>query len=183
MLSFLVEILAGVPSIVVAVFVLSAFTFYDPSLTTSTVSGGLALSIIMLPLVVRTTEESLRLVPQATREAALALGIPRYRSTLQIILPGGGPGILTGALLAVARAGGEAAPFIFLGFTVRTGFSGLSQPVEPLPYYIYLLSESGVSNWTADAWGAVIVLIALMLSLSLSARYFLGRRAISTGGL
>ncbi len=182
-LSFLVEVLTGVPSIVVAVFVYSIFIYYDPRIITSTISGGCALAIIMLPLVVRTTEEALKLVPQTTREAALALGIPRYRSTLQIVLPGGGAGILTGALLAVARAGGEAAPFIFLGFTVRTGFTGWTGPEEPLPYYIYLLSESGVSNWVADAWGAVIVLIAIMLTLSLTARYFLGRRLVALGGL
>jgi phosphate transport system permease protein len=182
-LSFMVEVLAGVPSIVVGVFIYSIVVVYDPQHVLSATSGGLALAVIMLPLVTRTTEESLKLVPQATREAALALGIPRYRSTLQIILPGGLGGILTGALLAVARAGGEAAPFLIVGFTTRFPFTGWGNPVQPLPVFIYELSESPSSNWQADAWAAVLVLMAIMLALSLTARFFLGRRALVTGGI
>jgi phosphate transport system permease protein len=182
-LSFLVEVLTGIPSIVVAVFVYSVFLYYDPILiATATASGG-ALAIIMLPLVVRTTEEALKQVPQSTREAALALGIPRYRSTLQVVLPGGAPGIMTGALLAVMRAGGEAAPFFIIGGFTQGGFTGYNHALTPLPEFIYNLSASAASNWAADAWGAVLVLMLIMLTLSLSARFLLGRRFVAIGGL
>ena len=107
-LSFLVDVLAGVPSIVVGVFVFSVIVVWQHVLVYSVISGGSALAIIMLPVVVRTTEESLKLVPQTTREAALALGIPKYRSVLQIILPNGAGAVVTGALLAIPGPGANA---------------------------------------------------------------------------
>jgi phosphate transport system permease protein len=182
-LSFLVEVLTGVPSIVIGVFVWTVFEFYAANLVATAVASGLALAIIMLPLVVRTTEEALKLVPHTTREAALALGIPRYRSTLRIILPSGGAGIMTGALLAVARAGGEAAPFFLVGGYTQVGFTGYTHALTPLPVFIYYLSASSVPNWRADAWGAVLVLSGIMLALSLGARLLLGRKFVAVGGV
>lgn len=183
LLSFLVDVLAGVPSIVVGIFVYTVVLYYEPSIVFSVISGSLALAIIMLPVVVRTTEESLRLVPSTTREAALALGIPRYRSTLQIILPNGAPAVVTGAILAVARAGGESAPLLLLELQPHVGYTGLTHSVVPVPLLVYLWGfTQDVPNWTADAWGAALVLIVIMLVLSLGARFMLNRRAV-IGGL
>jgi phosphate transport system permease protein len=180
--SFLIDVLAGVPSIVVGIFVWSVMLLYDPAIAFSVISGAGALSIIMLPVVIRTTEESLRLIPQSTREAALALGIPRYRSILQIILPNGGAAVVTGAILAIARAGGESAPLLLLELQPRVGFTGLNHSVTAVPVIIYLWGFlEDVPNWTADAWGAALVLIVIMLSLSLTARLILNRRLPSGG--
>jgi phosphate transport system permease protein len=123
-----------------------------------------------------------RLIPQSTREAALALGIPRYRSILQIILPNGGAAVVTGAILAIARAGGESAPLLLLELQPRVGFTGLNHSVTAVPVIIYLWGFlEDVPNWTADAWGAALVLIVIMLSLSLTARLILNRRLPSGG--
>lgn len=181
-LSFLVDVLSGVPSIVVGVFVYSLVLLYDPHHVFSATSGGLALSILMIPLVVRTTEESLRLVPNTTREGALALGIPRYRSTVQIVLPSGGAAVLTGAILAVARAGGDAAVLLLTAFGNRLGFTGWNQPAEAIPPLIYNFGTSAAGNWQADAWGSALLLILVMLSLSLSARVIMNRRIAQMGG-
>jgi phosphate transport system permease protein len=181
-LSFLVDVLAGVPSIVVGIFVFSLVLIWDPSIVFSVISGGAALAIIMLPVVVRTTEESLKLVPQSTREAALALGIPRYRSILQIILPNGAGAVVTGAILAIARAGGESAPLLLLELQPRVGFTGWDQSVVPVPLLVYLWGfTQDNANWQADAWGAAAVLILVMLTLSLAARFILHRRMSGVG--
>ncbi len=181
-LSFLVDVLAGVPSIVVGVFVFSVIVVWQHVLVYSVISGGSALAIIMLPVVVRTTEESLKLVPQTTREAALALGIPKYRSVLQIILPNGAGAVVTGALLAIARAGGESAPLLLLELQTRSGFTGWNQSVVPIPLLVYLWGFGQEnSNWQADAWAAAVILIAIMLALSLSARFILKRRLPGSG--
>ena len=175
--SFLIDVLSGVPSIVVGVFAFSLFLAADPKIVFSAVDGAFALSILMLPVVVRTTEESLRLVPRSVREAALALGIPRHRAILRIVLPTGGGAVVTGAILAVARAGGEAAALLFTAFGNRLGFVGLFQPTEAIPPLIYIFGTSSSKNWVADAWGAALVLILLMLGLSLTARIVLSRRS------
>lgn len=182
-LSFLVDVLAGVPSIVVGVFISTVIVALDPALLFSVISGSLALAIIMLPVVIRTTEESLKLVPNTTREAALALGIPRFRSVLRIVLPNGGAAVVTGAILAVARAGGESAPLLLLELQPRLAFTGFNHSVTAIPYIVYLLGFTQLNaNWVADAWGAALVLIVIMLALSLSARFMLGRR-LKTGGV
>ena len=177
--SFIVDVLSGVPSIVVGVFVYALFYALSPNpqAVFSATSGAVALAIIMLPVVVRTTEESMRLVPHSVREAAFALGIPRHRATLRIVLPTGGAAVVTGAILAVARAGGEAAPLLLTAFGNRLGFVGFSQPVEAMPPLIYNWGTGGVANQVADAWGMALVLILMMLGLSLTARLILARRA------
>jgi phosphate transport system permease protein len=182
--SFIVDVLSGVPSIIVGVFVYTLFYLLssNPENVYSAFSGSFALAVIMLPVVVRTTEESLRLVPHSVREAAAALGIPRYKTTLRIVLPTGGAAIVTGAILATARAGGEAAPLLLTAFGNRLGFIGFDHPAEAIPPLIYAWGTSGYENWVADAWGMALVLIAIMLSLSLTARLILARRARLIGG-
>ncbi len=181
-LSFLVDVLAGVPSIVVGLFIFSVVLWWQPTIVYSVISGGLALAVIMLPVVVRTTEESLKLVPPSTREAALALGIPRYRSILEIILPNGAGALVTGALLAVARAGGESAPLLLLELQPRVGFTGWTHSIVPIPLLVYLWGFTEPNaNWQADAWAAAVTLIGIMLALSLCARFLLKRRLPGSG--
>jgi phosphate transport system permease protein len=177
--SFLADVMSGTPSIVVGLFTYTLFLTFAPKTAFTAIAGVFALSIIMLPVVVRTTEESLRLVPRSVREAAFALGIPRYRSILRIVLPTAGSAVVTGALLAVARTAGEAAPLLFTSFHIQSIFyyQGLDQPVSSVPPLIYLWSQTPYENWQADAWGMALVMILLMLALSLSARYVLARRA------
>ncbi len=128
------DVLTGVPSIVVGIFV---FAFVvQPMGGFSALAGGVALAIIMLPIVARTTEEMMRLVPTTYREAALALGIPRWRVILSVVMPGARAGIVTGLMLAIARIAGETAPLIFTALGNRFGFAGLDQPIGALPLQI-----------------------------------------------
>jgi phosphate transport system permease protein len=176
---FSADVLAGVPSIVVAVVVFSVFYDLDEShyirsyWVLSILSASIALAIVMLPIVARTAEEALRQVPIATREAALALGLPRYRVVLRIVLSSGRSALITGALLATARAAGETAPLIILDagnpFPLCAS-CGLHQTSASLTFEIYNFIQSPYSNWVADAWGAALILVAIMLGISIAAR-------------
>ena len=178
---FLVDVMVGVPSIVVGIFVFTLFIFFASqgllprTYVTSAFSGGIALAIIMLPVVTRTTDEALRLVPTATREAALALGIPKYRTTLRIVLSSARATVITGVLLGVARAGGETAPLIMTASGNLYAFQGLDQRTAALPLVIYNDGLSNYANWIADAWGAALVLVVIMLLISIAARLALTR--------
>lgn len=169
--SFFTDVMTGLPSIIMGVFVYSLFLVFDPTIVFSAITGSLALAVLMLPIIVRTSEEALRLVPTTVREAAMALGIPKYRSTFSVVLSAARNAVITGILLSVMRAGGEAAPLLFTAFGNRQGFVGFNQPVEALGPYIY---NSGFlepySNLNADAWGAALVLILIMLGLSVITR-------------
>ena len=169
------DILAGVPTIVVGVFVYVVILAYDPLIVQSAISGGLALSIIMLPIVTRTTEEALRAVPNSVREAALALGISRWKTSLRIVLVNAMPAVLTGVLLAFARAIGEAAPLLITDGLGNFGFKGLDQPVAAVPLQMFFFSDSPYSNYIALAWGAALFLLMLILGLSLLSRFVLNR--------
>jgi phosphate transport system permease protein len=182
---FIADVLTGVPSIVVGVVVFSLFLVLSqdgviPSnYVLSVLSAGVALSFIMIPIVARTAEEALQLVPTSVREAALALGIPRYRSVLRIVLTSARAAVVTGALLAIARAGGETAPLIILNAGSNFPFdpgSGLHQPTASLPYSVYYWIQSPYTNWKDDAWGATLVLVAIMLLISIVARLALRNR-------
>jgi phosphate transport system permease protein len=175
-LSFLSDVLTGIPSIVVGAFVYALFLLYDRALVFSVISGSIALALIMIPIVTRTSEEALRLVPDSLREASLALGIPKFRTTTRVVLPSAGSALLTGAVLAVMRGGGETAPLILTLFGSRFGFSGLTQPGGALPLTIFYSGNNPASNQVADAWGAALVLILIMLGISLVARVILRRR-------
>jgi phosphate transport system permease protein len=183
--SFLVDVMSGVPSIIIGVFVYTVFyalNSQNEEATFSAFSGSIALMLIMLPVVIRTTEESLRLVPRTVREAAFALGIPKHRTTLRIVLPTGGGAVVTGALLAVARAGGEAAPLLFTATSSRLGFQGFNQPAQGIAPLIFADAGVPYANWVALAWGAALFLFLVMLSISLTARLILYRRAAQLEG-
>ena len=181
---FFVDIMTQIPSIVVGIFAYSVILslsfagLVSPRLAFSTITGVIALSTIMIPFVARTSEEALRLVPVSTREAALALGIPRHRAILRVVLPSGGSGLLTGALLGVARVAGETAPLLVTAFGSLYGFAGLNQPVESLPHTIYTFALSPSSAENQAAWGASLILVLMMLLISISSRVIVHLRSV-----
>jgi phosphate transport system permease protein len=137
----------------------------------SAIAGGVAIGAMMIPLVTRTTEEMVRTVPQSLREAALALGYPRWRTSLQIVLRTALGGIVTGVLVAVARVAGETAPLLFTAFGNQFWSTDLSQPIAALPLQIFTYAISPYDDWHAQAWAGSLVLIALVLIISLIARF------------
>jgi phosphate transport system permease protein len=185
---FLVNVMSGVPSIVVGIVVFSLMValanagVIESRYIFSVIPGSLALGLIMVPVVARTTDEALRLVPTATREAALSLGIPRYRTILRVVLPTGGAGVLTGALLATARAAGETAPLLMTAFGNSFGFQGLDRPVAALPLVIYYYGISGIPRYETIAWGSAFLLVVAMLAISLAARITLARARARASG-
>jgi phosphate transport system permease protein len=165
---FLSDVLAEFPSIVVGVVV---FTLIVLTLKTfSVIAGALALSIIMLPIVTRTTEESLKLVPNSIRDAATALGIRRWRTTLSVVLSTGRNGVITGILLSIARIAGESAPLVFTILGSQYFFSNLNSPMDALPLRIYRLALLPYSYAQQQAWGAALVLILIVLTLNVGVR-------------
>lgn len=184
---FFTDVMTQIPSIVAGVFVFSlvldlgAAGVLSPTLAYSTISGTLALSVIMIPFVARTTDEALRLVPRSTREAALALGLPRYKVTVRIVLSSASSALVTGVLLAVARAAGETAPLLMTAFGNQFGFGGLDQPIESLTHTIYVFAGAPQPALHQAAWGATLVLTGMVLLMSLIAR-FVFRRRFGAGG-
>ncbi len=173
-ISFTADVLTGVPSIIMGAFIFGYFVYY-PSITYSAITGGLALSAIMIPIVTRTTEEALRTVPNSIREAALALGISKWKATLRIVLVAALPGVATGVLLAVMRASGEAAPLLFTALGSNLYFHGFNQPVAALPLLIYDFALSPYSNQQKVAWGATLFLLAAILIVNVASRYMIHR--------
>jgi phosphate transport system permease protein len=165
---FAADVMSGVPSITVGIFV---YTLIVLSMRRfSALAGGVALAILMLPTVMRTTEELLRLVPDTLREAGLALGIPKWRVILGVVLRTGAPGIATGVMLAVARAAGETAPLLFTAFGSNFLALKLDQPVGSLPVQIYTYAVSPYEDWHRQAWAAALALVLLVLILNVLAR-------------
>jgi phosphate transport system permease protein len=171
---FAADVLAGVPSIVVGVFAYAIVV--RPMHSYSAISAGVALAIIMIPIVARTTEESLRLVPNSMREAALALGITQWRAMLGVVVPGALTGIATGVMLAVARVAGETAPLIFTALGNNFGFQSLLKPIGALPLLIYTHALSPYQDQHQQAWAAAFLLILLVLGISLLVRWVSRRR-------
>ncbi|MBX6377377.1 MAG: ABC transporter permease subunit, partial [Clostridia bacterium] len=136
----------------------------------SAIAGGVALGVIMIPLVVRTTEEMLRLVPTSLREAGLALGLPQWRVTVGIVLRTAARGIVTGVMLAVARVAGETAPLLFTALNNRFWSIRLDQPIASLPVQIFTYAISPYEEWHRQAWAGALVLIILVLALNVAAR-------------
>lgn len=167
---FLADTLTGVPSIVVGVFVYTIIVV--PLKQFSALAGGVALACIMLPVVARTTEEMIRLVPHSLREAALALGAPQWRVTIGVVLPAAASGIATGAMLAVARVSGETAPLLFTAFGSRFFNLYLDQPTASLTVQIYNYAISPYDEWHAQAWAATLVLMTLILIINIAVRFF-----------
>lgn len=165
---FLADVLNGVPSIVIGIFAYTVIVL--PMRRFSALAGGFALGIIMLPIVLRTTEELVRLVPASLREAALALGIPEWKVILRVVLPTARAGIITGVIVAVARIAGETAPLLFTAFGNRFWHGGLDQPIAALPLQIFAYAISPFDDWHRQAWAGAIVLIGMVLVASVLAR-------------
>ena len=184
---FFIDVMTGIPSIVVGIFVYALFLdlandgVFDTSWVLSAVAGATALTIIMLPIVARTTDESLRIVPTSMREAGLALGIPRWRVTTSVILTTGRTAVVTGALLAVARAGGETAPLLMTTTFAQYSLQKLNGPISALPPLIYYFGLSAYPNWITLAWGAALVVVGIMLAISVAARLAAGTLASRSG--
>lgn len=176
---FLSDVLNGLPSIVVGIFAWQVLV--RPFHHFSAAAGGIALGAMMIPLVTRATEEMIRLVPISLREAALALGYSRWRTSLRIVLRTALPGIVTGALVAVARIAGETAPLLFTAFGNNFWSVSLGQPIAALPLQIFTYAISPYDEWHAQAWAGAIVLIVLVLVIGLAAR-FVTRSRFGAGG-
>jgi phosphate transport system permease protein len=171
---FAADILAGVPSIIVGVF---AYAFLvRPMHSYSALSAGFALAVIMVPVVARTTEEALRLVPSSLREAALALGITRWRSVVGVVIPGALTGIITGVMLAIARIAGETAPLLFTAFGNYFGFQSIMKPIGALPMQIYRYALSPYTDQNQQAWAGAFLLIFLVLGINILIRWVSRRR-------
>lgn len=170
---FFAEVLSGVPSITVGVFVYALVVV--PMKHFSAFAGGVSLAIIMIPTVTRTTEELLRMVPPHLREASLALGVPMWRTSLFVVLRTAAPGIATGVMLAVARIAGETAPLLFTAFNNRFLSTRLDQPIASLPVQILTYSTSPYQDWQQQAWTGALVLVVVILILNVLAR--LGTRS------
>jgi phosphate transport system permease protein len=165
---FLADVLNGVPSIVIGIF---AYTlFVRPMRSFSALAGGVALGVIMIPIVLRTTEELVRLVPASLREAALALGIPEWKVILRVVLPTARAGIVTGVMVSVARIAGETAPLLFTAFGNRFWHQGLDQPIAALPLQIFAYAIAPYEDWHRQAWAGALVLISIVFLVSLLAR-------------
>jgi phosphate transport system permease protein len=165
---FSADVLNGVPSIVIGIFAYVALVL--PMGRFSALAGGAALGVMMIPIIVRTTEELLRLVPPALRDGALALGATRARAVLTVILPAALPGILTGILVALARVAGETAPLLFTAFNNRYWSTRLDQPIASLTVQVYTYAISPYEDWHRQAWAGATVLIGAILIFSLLAR-------------
>jgi phosphate transport system permease protein len=166
---FLSDVLNGLPSIVVGIFAWGLLV--KPFRHFSALAGGIALAAMVIPLVTRTTEEMIRLVPISMREAALALGYTRWRTSLAVVLRTAMPGIVTGALVAVARIAGETAPLLFTALGNQFWSVSPTQPIAALPLQIYNYAKSPYDDWHAQAWAGALVLLGLVLVISLAARY------------
>ncbi len=171
---FVADTMIGVPSIVFGVFVYGLVVIRQGYF--STLAGSLALALIMIPIVSRTTEEMIRLVPNSMREGALALGAPRWRVIVDIVLPAAMAGIATGAMLAVARVLGETAPLLFTAFGSRFYNIYLDEPMASLTVQIYHYAISPFEEWHAKAWAATLVLITLILGINILVRIVTRRR-------
>lgn len=170
---FTADVLNGVPSIVMGVAIYALIV--NPQKHYSAFSGGVALGIMMIPTVCRTTEEMLLMVPHAVREAALGLGVPNWRSVLSITLKTASPGVITGCMLAFARVAGETAPLIFTALGNQFWSTSLNQPIAALPLQIYVYAISPYDDWHRLAWaGALVLIILIVLAVSL-VRYVTSR--------
>ena len=166
---FFADVLNGLPSIVIAIFAWQLLV--RPVGHFSALSGGIALGLMMIPTVTRTTEEMIRTVPRALNEAALALGYARWRTALRIVLPTALAGVLTGILIAVARVAGETAPLLFTAFGNQFWSLSLKQPIAAIPLQVFNYAISPYDEWHAQAWAGALVLIVLVLVISILARF------------
>jgi phosphate transport system permease protein len=170
---FMNDVLTGFPSIVLGLFVFVILVATTKQF--SAFAGGVALSFVMLPIIARTTSESLKLVPNTLREASMALGIPRWKTMLRIVISTGKNGLLTGILLGVARATGETAPLLLTASTSVYFAKSIFQPTSSLTVLIYNYATSASQYQQTQAWGAALVLILIMLAVNLLVKFTVGR--------
>jgi phosphate transport system permease protein len=170
---FAADTLNGVPSIVIGVFAYGLVVL--PFQRFSAIAGGVALGMMMLPLVTRTTEELLLLVPPSLHEGALALGATRARAVFTVVVPAALPGILTGILLALARVAGETAPLLFTAFNNSFFNTDIRQPIATLTVQVFYYANSAYKDWHRQAWAGALVLVAIVLTCSLLARFATAR--------
>ena len=166
---FAADTLNGVPSIVIGVFAYGVAVL--PFRQFSAIAGGLALGIMMIPIIARTTEELLVLVPSTMREGALALGATRARAVFSVVLPAAAPGIITGVVLALARIAGETAPLLFTSFNNRFFTTSLDQPISSLTVQVFTYAIAPYEDWHRQAWAGALVLVSIVLVCSLLARF------------
>jgi phosphate transport system permease protein len=171
---FVADVMNGTPSIVVGVFAWAWIVAKQKHF--SALAGSAALAMLMVPMVLRTSEEMIKLVPNSLREAALALGYPRWRTSLSIVVRTTLPGIVTGSLLAVARIAGETAPLIFTALGSQYLSFNLNQPMAALPLTVFTYASGPYEEWHQNAWAAALVLILVVFILSIGARLAIRRR-------
>jgi phosphate transport system permease protein len=175
---FAADVMVGIPSILIGIFV---FTFLVlPFRQFNAFAGSAALAFIMIPVVMRTTEEIVRLVPDSLREASLALGVPAWRTVLSIVLRTGLGGILTGIMLAIARAAGETAPLLFTALGSRlVNVGSFDKPMDALPMFVFINARQPISALNEQAWGAALLLLIIVLTINVIVRIrtFSGRRS------
>lgn len=176
---FVNDILLSAPSIVLGLFVYAVFVMWLSDGKFSAIAGAVALAFIVLPVVVRTTDEMLRLVPVQMREAALSLGVPQWKVIVQVLYRSALPGIVTGVLLALARISGETAPLLFTAFGNAYLTTDVTGAMSAVPLVMYRFAGSGFENWEQIAWAGALVLTLFVLSTSLVARFVLLRNKIS----
>ncbi len=174
-----VDLMSGIPSIVIGIF--AYLMVVVPLKSFSALAGGIALSIIMLPIIIKTSEEILKLVPNHIREAGLALGLPRWKVILFIILKGEVSNLLTGIILSISRASGETAPLLFTAFGNMYLSYELKEPMATLPVQIYTYAISPFPDWQKQAWAGAFVLVSIILSMNLFARFVLSRLSDKKG--
>jgi len=173
LIRFCADVLSGIPSIITGMVAYTLLVV--PLKGFSALAGAFALSLIMIPIVLRTTEEQLKLVPGTLREASLALGIPLWRTTLKVTLRSALTGVITGILLSIARVAGETAPLLFTALGNQFWSRKLTEPIAAMPLQIFSFAISPYDDWHRLAWAGALVLVTIMFGLSLAARYF-GRR-------
>ncbi|WP_456474880.1 phosphate ABC transporter permease PstA [Candidatus Pyrohabitans sp.] len=174
LVSFTADVLTGVPSIITGIFAYLLIVLRFGGF--SALAGGMALATMMIPFIVRTTEEAMKLVPVDLREASLALGAPRWKTTMLVVLTTARFGIITGVLLTIARIAGETAPLLFTAFSNRFWFDGVMNPVATLPVMIYTYAVSPFEDWHNQAWGGALVLVAVIFILNIGIKFAAGRR-------
>ncbi len=172
---FITDVMNGIPSIVYGIFAYTVFVI--PMKSFSALSGGAALGIMMIPIVTRTTEDFVQMVPNSLREAGLALGAPRWRVITDIVLPTAGGGIITGIMVALARVAGETAPLLFTAFGNRFWHSNLTEPIAALPIQIFAYAISPFDDWHRQAWAGALVLISIIFVVNILSSYFVERQS------
>lgn len=176
---FATDVLSGIPSIIVGIFAYTVIVL--PLKQFSALAGGFALSIIMLPTVIRTTEEMLKLVPNSLREASLSLGAPEWKTSLRVMVPAAIEGVVTGVMLGVARVAGDAAPLVLTAFGNPFMSTDITQPIAALPHTIFVYAVSPYRDWHDKAWTTALALMMLILGLNVAARLIITWRRRKLG--